>query len=664
VLDVDRAISLLKDSVEKQYGGKGKSVVDSNIAAIDRTVASIQAISIAPSWRTCDPTPPRLFPGASLTSFMQEHMLPFDEMRSSDLTTSQLVPLRWSLAPDGYGTTQFEKRGLAIALPVWDAGKCVQCNLCAVGCSHAVIRPLVLRPGSGLPAVPSRHFPAYQYRIDVSPYDCLSCGTCVDRYPALAFAPETEARLRDMEALHVAGEALPDAERLADADPQFRAVFEARKFTADGSQYFRPLVEYSGACVGCQETLYAKLLTQLFGARLVAANSIGCSSVWGGTYPSMAYRTTRKGQGIACRVSLFEDTAEFGLGIYTEYTHRRNELRDLVVAALKRSDLPADFRAEFTHWIDAFYDGDETLKISDRVNDMLARNGGLEFLRLIREHADLFCKPSFWIIAGDGWANDIGFAGLDHVMASGADVNILVYGNEAYANTGFQMSKATPRSAVVKFAATGKDKAKKGLAIMTMQYKDAFVANCAVAADPGQTIRAMKQAEAHRGPALINGYTAWIGQGIKAGMGTAHRQARLAVESGYAPLFRRLPDEGFVLDSKGCNEDALREMLQGGVRYEVLERTHKDRFDKLHNLLTEDIAQRWKVLLHSISSTDHMLKGRVSFLRAKWWSQKNELGGFRVDLPELRESSLQNNEHVNQEASAAEYSSGSWSSTA
>jgi pyruvate-ferredoxin/flavodoxin oxidoreductase len=474
----------------------------------------------------------------------------------------------------------------------------VQCNSCSIGCSHAVIRPRLLKPGTDIRSIPSRRFPGFQFTLDVSPYDCLGCGVCIDRCPtkALTLTPSNPTLLADLDRHHVAVDTAPDPEELGDHDPAVRATLEGRKFTVDGSQYFRPLLEYSGACAGCHETLYAKLASQLFGARMIAANGIGCSSVWAGTFPSMSFRATRDGRGISSGVSLFEDCAEFGMGIYTAYTHRRGELRSLIEEALGRPDLPEVFRREFSGWLASFNKGDETLVISDRVNALLANTTTPGWFDPIRERSDLFCKPTFWIVGGDGWANDIGFAGVDHVIASGADVNFLVYDNEGYANTGFQMSKSTPRGAVMKFAATGRDKPKKGLAQMMLQYKDAFVANCAIAADPAQTVKAFQQAEAHVGPSLVVCYCSCVGHGIKGGMGAAHKQVKLAVESGYVPLWRRHPTEGFVLDSKGCDEKALKEMVMGEVRYEVLERIDKERFNGLYNLLRQDIAQRWQTL--------------------------------------------------------------------
>jgi pyruvate-ferredoxin/flavodoxin oxidoreductase len=598
VLPVDKAIALLKGNIEKQYGVKGKSVVEANLAAIDHAISGIRNGRLPPAWSSCDPRVPPSFADVPLTPIMRDVMVPFYEMRGYDMTPSQLTPAVAPLSPDGYGTSRFEKRGVGTSIPIWDSSKCIQCNSCSIGCAHAVIRPRILGKGTELPSIPSRRFPGYHYRIDVSPYDCLSCGVCISRCPskALSFAPVTEELLAELEKLHVASEAAPDTDELAENDAAVRRVLDRQKYTAQGAQYLRPLLEFSGACAGCHEPLYAKLLTQFFGSRMVAANAIGCSSVWGGAFPSIPFRTTRDGGGISSGTSLLEDNAEFGFGIYAAYSHRRDELRHFVEAALDRPDLPTEFRSEFSLWIEAFMDGDESLKISDRISAIFAKVEAPDFMAPIKERLDLFCKPSFWIIGGDGWANDIGFGGLDHVIASGANVNILVYDNESYANSGFQMSKATPRGAVVKLATTGRDKPKKTLAQMMLQYKDAYIANCAIAADPEQTAKAIKEADTYNGPSLIIGYSACIGQGIKEGMGRGHRQANLAVQSGYVPLWRRHPKEGFMLDSTACDPNALKEMINSEVRYEALGALNNERFRTSFDLLKQDRAQSWKVL--------------------------------------------------------------------
>jgi pyruvate-ferredoxin/flavodoxin oxidoreductase len=503
-----------------------------------------------------------------------------------------------SLSTAYLGSSKYEKRGIAVNLPVWDSHKCVQCNSCAIGCAHAVIRPLIIAKGGG---IPSKQFPNYDFTIDVSPYDCLGCGVCISRCPAkaLTFEPATDSLFAQLETRHLTLSAHPDIDAISTSDPSAKSKLSEKKFTVAGSQYFKPLLEYSGACGGCHETLYAKLLSQLFGSRLMIANATGCSIIWSGSFPSLPWTTNSRGQGPTWGNSLFEDNAEYGLGIYTAFAHRREELRRLVESVSSRPDVPSDFRSAFNEWLSVYLDGEKTVDISNRITDMFKSLPFPDFLKPIQQKCDLFVKPSVWIIGGDGWANDIGFGGLDHVLASGADVKVLVYDNESYANTGFQMSKATPRGAVMKFAATGKDHPKKALPQMLMQYPDIYIANCAVAADPGQTIRAMKEAEAHIGSALLDCYCPCVGHGVKPSMQNGHAQAKLAVEAGYWPLFRRDPNakKKFVMDSSAIKKGALEDFLKNEVRYESLRRIDPKRLEKLQRMLQEDIKQRWESLM-------------------------------------------------------------------
>jgi pyruvate-ferredoxin/flavodoxin oxidoreductase len=599
VLDVDTAIKLLKNSVQKNYGHQGEKVVNANLGAIDQALNGIKEIVIPASWRQCNPTAPSRFANADGTARMKQTLFPIFEMKGAELKASDFLEVGAGLGPDGMGTTRFEKRGIAVNLPIWEASKCVQCNSCSIGCAHAVIRPQILRPGSGLATVPSRQFPGYDFRIDVSPYDCLGCGVCIERCPAkgLEFKPASDELFDAMAADHNRSLKLSDIDILCQEDSELQKRLEQRKFTADGSQYVRPLLEYSGACGGCHETLYGKMLSQLFGSRLIIANATGCSIIWSAAFPSVPWTMNRRGQGPAWGNSLFEDNAEYGLGIYTAFAHRREELKKLVIDILKRPDLSKDFRTAFEDWLSVYLNGEKSVPASNLINDLFAQQTPA-FLDPIKVRRDLFVKPAVWIVGGDGWANDIGFGGVDHVLASGADVKILVYDNESYANTGFQMSKSTPRGAVMKFAATGNDKPKKNLTQMMLQYPTVYVANCVIAADPRQTIRAMKEAESHFGSAFINAYCPCIGHGIRPTMQLGHRQAKLAVESGYYPLFRRDPNAAkqFVLDSSTCKKDALREMIQNEVRYDSLKRMDQARFDTLYGLLSKDIEFRWAQL--------------------------------------------------------------------
>ncbi|OHT00370.1 hypothetical protein TRFO_33024 [Tritrichomonas foetus] len=454
---------------------------------------------------------------------------------------------------------------------------------------------------SGLRTLDSKQFNKYDFRIDVSPYDCLGCDVCIERCPtkALTFVPSDDQLFQKLEEDHIKAFSYPDIDHLSDQDDELKKKLTDRKFTVDGSQYSKPLLEYSGACGGCHETLYAKMLTQLFGPRLMIANATGCSIVWSGSFPSIPWTSNYKGQGPTWGNSLFEDNAEYGLDMYTAFAHRREELKDLVTEALQKPDMPNDLKVKFEGWINDYMNGDKSVEHSLAINDMVKSISNTpDWMNEIKKRGDLFIKPSVWIVGGDGWANDIGFGGLDHVLASGADVNVLVYDNESYANTGFQMSKATPRSAVMKFAATGKDKPKKGLPQMMMQYPHIYVANCCIAANPQQTIRAMKEAENHVGSAFLNCYCPCIGMGIKPGLQNGHKQAKLAVESGYWPLYRRNPNDAkpFQLDSKSVKKEALKEMLNHEVRFESLRRLNPERLEKLQDLLSVDISRRWNDL--------------------------------------------------------------------
>jgi pyruvate-ferredoxin/flavodoxin oxidoreductase len=343
------------------------------------------------------------------------------------------------------------------------------------------------------------------------------------------------------------------------------------------------------------------MLTQLFGPRLMAANATGCSIIWSASFPSIPRTRNSRGQGPTWANSLFEDSAEYGLGMHTAFLHRCAELRDLVTDVLKGPDVPADFRRAFEEWIAAYLDGDKSLGLSNKINDLFNTLPTPDFLAPIKARRDLFVKPSLWIVGGDSSVNDIEFTGLDHVLATGADVNLLVYDNESDANTGFQRSKATPRGAVLKFAAVGKDKPKKGLSEMMMQYLGVYIANYAIGADAKQTITAMKQAETHHGSALLNCYCSCIRHGITPRMNRGHDQAKLAVKSGYWPLFRRDPSATpkLIIDSKPWNSEALKQMLSNEVRYASLGRIDKDRFNVLHSLLAKSNTIKKSTIIQS-----------------------------------------------------------------
>jgi len=606
VLEVKAAIELLKDSVDKSYGHFGEKVVKANINAIDKAIEGIRYIEIPEEWNKVPPLGPSRFADCEATDLMRKAVFPIFELRGNEMKASDFLSVYAGMPPDACASSKYEKRGIANNLPIWDSKKCVQCNSCSLGCAHAAIRPILFKKsksGSNLQSITSKVLPEYEFRISVSPYDCLGCGVCIERCPtkALSFPVASDALFSSLEEENNRTMKLPDIDSIITKDPKAKKILD-RKFSPEGSQYFKPLIEYSGACGGCHETLYAKMLSQLFGPRMIIANATGCSIIWSASFPSVPWTTNSRGQGPAWGNSLFEDNAEYGLGMFTAFTHRRVELKDKVMKALATEPMliSSDLRIALEDWVSSFGDGEKSLFLSNIIQDILKSKEWPKgsIMESLAESYDLFVKPSVWIVGGDGWANDIGYGGLDHVIASGADVNVLVYDNEAYANTGFQMSKGTPRGAVAKFAATGKDKPKKDLSGMIMQYPDVYVASCAIAADPKQTIRAMKEAEQYPGCSFIHAYCPCIGHGIRPSLQSGHHQAKLAVESGYWPLFRRDPrlNTPLVMDSTEKSEQALKQFLSQESRYESLRRNDESRQASLQGLLAQDIDKRWKKL--------------------------------------------------------------------
>ena len=606
VLKVDVALKLLKDSVDKAYGHFGERVVKANLAGIDHATSGVIKIEIPSTWGQESIEAKSRFENCEAPDLMKKTIFPIFELKGNEMKPSDFLDIYSGLPRDVLGSSKFEKRGIATHVPVWDSTKCIQCNSCAIGCAHASIRPFLFKKENNpnLTSIKSKVLKGYEFRISVAPYDCLGCGVCIERCPtkALTFTPQSDQLFEKLEKENIQSLKLPNTEKIIETDPNAQKLLD-RKFTQDGSQYLTPLLEYSGACGGCHETLYAKLLSQLYGPRLMIANATGCSIVWSGSFPSTPWTYNSRGQGPTWGNSLFEDNAEYGLGIYTAFTHRRQGLKEKVEKALKTesSIIPEDIKKYLEEWLNIFLIGEKTLPISNLLMDILKTKEWPKnsLMYEISKSSDLFVKPSVWIIGGDGWANDIGYGGLDHVIASGADVNVLVYDNESYANTGFQMSKATARSAVMKFAATGKEKAKKDITAMFLQYPDVYVASCAIAADPKQTIRAIKEAEEFNGTSFIDAYCPCIGHGIRPSMQNGHEQATYAVNSGYWPIFRRDPrldKNKFILDHKNLDEEALNKFLSHEARYESLKRIDSNRQNNLQSLLAKDIKKRWNQL--------------------------------------------------------------------
>jgi pyruvate-ferredoxin/flavodoxin oxidoreductase len=519
-----------------------------------------------------------------------------------------------ALPPDGIfptATTQYEKRGVAINVPAWQPENCIQCNQCSFVCPHAVIRP-VLAHEEALGDAPKefitveakgKELKGMRYRIQVSPLDCTGCGNCAQVCPAKKkalimepLATQTKAQIQN----HIFSTQLPCLDDLM----PFSSV--------KGSQFRKPLFEFSGACPGCGETPYVKLITQLFGDRMLIANATGCSSIYGGSAPSCPYTVNEEGHGPAWANSLFEDNAEYGFGMELGVSQRREKLSDVISKALENS-ASKELREALQGWLDNRNDGDKSKELGGLIVELIEleiTRPDAEFNPLlfdILERSDYLTKKSIWVFGGDGWAYDIGFGGLDHVIAMGHDVNILVMDTEVYSNTGGQSSKSTPIGAVAKFATSGKPTKKKDLGLMAMTYGYVYVASVAMGANKNQLLKALVEAESYQGPSLIIAYAPCINHGIN--MGQTQEEEKKAVETGYWPLYRYNPtlkEEGknpFILDSKEPKGN-FKEFLLGEVRYSSLTRSFPENAEKLFQKAEEDMKERYELYKHMAAQTD------------------------------------------------------------
>ncbi len=581
VLPFEQAVTLLKDSIRHSYGNKGEQIVNMNIAAVDKALDALQEIAVPAAWADAKDAPhghthdPEYVASVVRPILAQQG----DKLPVSSFQPDGLVPL---------GTTAFEKRGVAINIPEWIPDNCIQCCQCSYVCPHAAIRPVLAEEAelAGAPAsfvtkdAIGKELKGLKFRIQVYAEDCLGCGSCAEVCPAKTKALVMRP-LEDQMADQVANL------RYADANISIKDNLVARD-TLKGSQLQQPLLEFSGACAGCGETPYVKLLTQLFGERMIIANATGCSSIWGGSAPTVPYTTNKDGYGPAWGNSLFEDGAEYGFGMMTAVAHRREKLALLIEEALKHDDLPPALTEAMNGWLANRDDADQSKQFGEAILAALsdAELPDDHVFDEIWEMNDMFTKKSLWIFGGDGWAYDIGYGGLDHVLASGQDINVLVMDTEVYSNTGGQASKATPLGSIAKFAAAGKRTGKKDLGRMAMTYGYVYVASVSMGANKQQVLKAFKEAEAYKGPSLIIAYAPCINQGIRKGMGKSMEEARLAVESGYWPLYRYNPDlaaEGkapFTLDSKEP-DGTLKSFLAGENRYAQLETLHPAEAQKL-----------------------------------------------------------------------------------
>ena len=598
VLPFEQAVTLLKDSIRHSYGNKGEQIVNMNIAAVDKALDALQEIAVPAAWADAKDAPhghthdPEYVASVVRPILAQQG----DKLPVSSFQPDGLVPL---------GTTAFEKRGVAINIPEWIPDNCIQCCQCSYVCPHAAIRPVLAEEAelAGAPAsfvtkdAIGKELKGLKFRIQVYAEDCLGCGSCAEVCPAKTKALVMRP-LEDQMADQVANL------RYADANISIKDNLVARD-TLKGSQLQQPLLEFSGACAGCGETPYVKLLTQLFGERMIIANATGCSSIWGGSAPTVPYTTNKDGYGPAWGNSLFEDGAEYGFGMMTAVAHRREKLALLIEEALKHDDLPPALTEAMNGWLANRDDADQSKQFGEAILAALsdAELPDDHVFDEIWEMNDMFTKKSLWIFGGDGWAYDIGYGGLDHVLASGQDINVLVMDTEVYSNTGGQASKATPLGSIAKFAAAGKRTGKKDLGRMAMTYGYVYVASVSMGANKQQVLKAFKEAEAYKGPSLIIAYAPCINQGIRKGMGKSMEEARLAVESGYWPLYRYNPDlaaEGkapFTLDSKEP-DGTLKSFLAGENRYAQLETLHPAEAQKLQAELEKSYKERYDLLKH------------------------------------------------------------------
>ncbi len=592
VIPVDDAIGYLKDQIKKMFGKKGDKIVNMNFAAVDNALDNLVEINYPESWVDAALTQE---PSAEVPEFVSKVMNPMIEQQGDKLPVSYF-------APDGLfpvATSQYEKRGVAIDVPEWVMDNCIQCNQCAMVCPHAAIRPVLLTEDE-LSDVPSnfetikaigKDLKGYYFRMQVDTLDCMGCGNCADicpaKKPALVMKPiDTQNEIQVPN--HQYSLKLPVRDDLV------------KRNSVKGSQFHQPLVEFSGACAGCGETPYAKLLTQLFGERMVIGNATGCTSIWGGSAPSFPYCVNKDGHGPSWGSSLFEDPAEFTYGMLLGDLQLRKKLAALMSEAID-SELSQDIKDAMQGWLDNMKDPEGSKKYGNQLKELLpsAKDNGL--LSEILSMSRLFTKRSYWIFVGDGSAYDIAFGGIDHVIAAGEDINVMIYDTEVYSNTGGQSSKATPTGSVAKFAASGKKTCKKDMGAMAMTYGYVYVANVSMGANKQQMVKAFVEAESYDGPSVIMAYAPCINHGIKKGMGKSQEEAKLAVQCGYWPLYRfnpALKSEGknpFVLDSK-APDGTLQEFLAGEVRYASLQKSFPEESKRLTARLEEEYTERYEAL--------------------------------------------------------------------
>jgi pyruvate-ferredoxin/flavodoxin oxidoreductase len=595
IIPIEKAISFLKDSIEKNHAKKGEDVIQMNKKAVDMAIEKLEKVNYPKSWAneiSCEKQMDNKRP-----DFIKNVADVINKQKGDSLPVSAFTP--GGVYPSS--TTKYEKRDIATELPEWIKENCIQCNQCSFACPHASIRPFLLTEKEvkeapseyeGLDPV-GKPLKEYKYSIQVYPEDCTGCGICAEICPAvkgkaLVMKPKKEVFEKEKKVLDYVSK-LP------------LHIPTLNKFSVKGSQFRQPLLEFSGACSGCGETPYVKLLTQLFGERMIISNATGCSSIWGGSAPSIPWTTNEKGCGPAWANSLFEDNAEYGFGMQTAISYRRDELASIIKEAIKEN-IKEPLSEAFENWLKHKDEGDISQKISTEIKAILEKTEKTQTLTKIWERRDILTKPSIWIIGGDGWAYDIGYGGLDHVIAMNQDVNIMVLDTEVYSNTGGQASKATQMGAIAKFASSGKKTIKKDLGMIAISYGNVYVASVALGADKRQVITAIKEAEEYDGPSIIIGYGSCLAHGAKGGITQSHKQQQAAVDSGYWVNYRfnpALKKEGknpFQLDSKTPTLPLI-DFLSSQSRYNYLQKTNPEIAKQLNDELNVYLKEKYETYL-------------------------------------------------------------------
>ena len=600
IIPEEHAIELMKAAAKATYGRKGDAIVQMNYDAIDAGAKQVVEVQVPESWKSCADEGLVMAHAESgredVVEFVNTIQSKVNAQEGNSLPVSAFKDYVDGTTPSG--SSAYEKRGIAVDIPVWNPDNCIQCNRCPYVCPHAVIRPVALTQEEaaaapeGMQTLPLTGMKEYKFTMTVSAYDCTGCGSCANVCPgkkgAKALTMENMEANAGVQKYFDYGVTLPEKEDV---------IAKFKENTVKGSQFKQPLLEFSGACAGCGETPYAKLITQLFGDRMYIANATGCSSIWGNSSPSTPYTVNAKGQGPAWSNSLFEDNAEFGYGMLLAQKAIRSGLKTKVESVMANENASEEVKAACKEWLDTFNSGITNGAATDKL--VAALEGvDCDVCKDIVKNKDFLAKKSQWVFGGDGWAYAIGFGGVDHVLASGQDINVMVFDTEVYSNTGGQSSKSTPTGAVAQFAAGGKETKKKDMASIAMSYGYVYVAQIAMGADFNQTVKAIAEAEAYPGPSLIIAYAPCINHGIKKGMSKAQTEEELAVKCGYWHNFRFNPaaENKFTLDSKAPTADDYQAFLDGEVRYNSLKRSNPEKAARLFALNEEQAKERYAYL--------------------------------------------------------------------